>query len=159
MTKFKSSESYWHRKWKEYYRDCHDADLEVRIGSHMCDVLLPDGQIVEIQRKPLPYQQIIDREYEYQDRLQWLYCADFFLNRITGLSKEAFHPYGEMYGEYRLPVNQRFRFSGKLSSIVYHKQPVWIEFRNYFYRLYTWCYEDTFYGKFKQEIYAYEKYL
>jgi len=143
---YKVNETDWHSGWKEYYQLHHGAQLEVRIGSHICDVLLPDGRIIEIQRKPLSVNQIWDREMEYQDRLTWLYCSKFFLNRVTGVERD---------GDWNLAVNSRFRFRGKIPTIVYHNAPVWVEHLFTFYRLYVWHYNGKYYGKFKEAVRAY----
>ena len=139
--KFKSTETLWHKRWKTYYQTLHGAQLEVRIGSHVCDALLPNGQIIEVQRKPLPYGQLVARELEYQSRLTWLYSSEFVLNRIDRK---------DWVDLIDLPIDERFRFVGKISSIVYHKEPVWVEHDNIFYRLWIWEYEGCFYGKFKE---------
>jgi hypothetical protein len=144
--KFKSTETIWHRRCKEYFRDERGAQLEVRIGNHVCDALLPDGTIVEAQRKPLPLKHIIAREHEYQGRLQWIYASFFFLNRIN-LDLE------DEWG--LLALNVRFRFRGKIPSIVHHAEPVWIEHRCSFYRLFTWEYQGRYYGKLKERISKY----
>ena len=146
MTNFKSNETDWHAGWKDYYRRFHNAQLEVRIGLHVCDVLLPDGRIVEIQRKPLPLQDIESREWEYQDRIQWLYSSEFLMHRITGWRTDEYEITD------KLPIDRRFKFVGKVHSIVHHKEPVWVEYDSYFYRLFTWNYAGSYYGKFKQMI-------
>ncbi len=150
-TKFKTTESEWHRQWKLYYLEEHSAQLEVQIGSHICDVLLPNGQIMEIQRKPLPRHEIEAREVEYQDRLNWVYDSKFFLNRIVDHQNEKFSDQDFAL----LPIDYRFRFVGKTNSIVFHREPVWIEFKSCFYRLITWQFNGRFYGKFKERIDSY----
>ena len=144
-TKFKSSETLWHRNCKKYFRDERGAELEVRIGDHVCDALLPDGTIIEIQRKPLPLSQIRARELEYQGRLQWVYCSTFFLNRIDLILGD----------EWGLALDVRFRFCGKTPSIVHHTEPVWIEHGPFFYRLFTWEHDGRYYGKLKERISKY----
>ena len=146
--KVKTSESDWHKRWKLYYLQHHDAQLEVQIGSHVCDVLLPNGQIMEIQRKPLARHQIQDRELEYQDRLNWVYSSEFFLNRIVNQQGVKFSDEEYML----LPIDYRFRFIGKTNSIVFHSEPVWIEHKYSFYRLMTWQFNGRYYGKFKERI-------
>ena len=149
--KVKTSESDWHKRWKLYYLRHHGAQLEVQIGSHVCDVLLPNGQIMEIQRKPLTRHQIEARELEYQDRLNWVYDSQFFLNRIVDQRNEKFSNEDFHF----LPLDYRFKFIGKTNSIVFHREPVWIEHKMSFYRLITWQFNGRYYGKFKERIDTY----
>ena len=65
-------ESEWHLSWKRWFRDDRDARLEVGMGPHRADVVLPSGQVVELQSNYLSADEIAERESFYGDML-WLY--------------------------------------------------------------------------------------
>jgi hypothetical protein len=66
-------ETDWHRQWKLYFAANHAARIEVPIGAHRADVLLPSGRIIELQSRYQSADLIAEREAFYGPALTWLY--------------------------------------------------------------------------------------
>lgn len=99
-------ESDWHIDWKLAYRDRLGAAVEVPMGPHRADVVLPDGRVVELQSNYLSAKKIADREAFYGDML-WIYQADRWVRRVH---------FGGRGG---------FWWKHGAKSMVAHKRPVW----------------------------------
>jgi hypothetical protein len=68
-------ESQWHLDWKRYFEIAKGARVEVSMGPHRADVVLPSGLVIELQSSYLSAEKIWDREAFYGAELQWIYRA------------------------------------------------------------------------------------
>jgi hypothetical protein len=69
-------ESAWHIGWKRWFEDNRDAKTEVIMGAHRADVVLPTGEVVELQTSYLSTDEIAERERHY-GHMRWVYRCDW----------------------------------------------------------------------------------
>jgi competence protein CoiA len=67
-------ETQWHRRWKAYFEE-RGAQVEVVMGPHRADVVMPSGLIIELQHDYLSTFDIAEREQFYGSHLAWIYRA------------------------------------------------------------------------------------
>ena len=71
-------ESEWHREWKSRFpADWREfIHIDERTGEkHIADVKTPFGLVVEFQRSPIDYEELVSREAFYQDMV-WVVDGD-----------------------------------------------------------------------------------
>ena len=98
-------ESQWHLTWKQWFLDHRDANVEVVLGRHRADVVLPSGKVVELQADYLNADQIADRESYYGRNMMWLYRCHW---------RERLH-----FGR------KGFWWKWGSKSMARHRRPVW----------------------------------
>lgn len=98
-------ESQWHIDWKRWYETHKGARIEVPMGPHRADVVLPSGTIIELQSHYLSAVTIAERERFYGPKLQWLYRAHW-MQRVH-------------FGE------RGFWWKQGSKAMTTHDQPVW----------------------------------
>lgn len=74
--KYGEGETEWHMEWKQFFLD-HGCDIEVKIGNHRADAVLPDGTVVEFQHSSISPEEIAEREAEYK-KLIWVFDLSRF---------------------------------------------------------------------------------
>ena len=67
-------ESEWHLAWKSYF-EAAGGRIEVVMGAHRADVVMPSGLIVEMQNSYLNVEDIAEREAFYGAHMAWIYHA------------------------------------------------------------------------------------
>lgn len=104
-------EGEWHLAWKDRLASA-GARIEVlqRKGDecHIADVVLPSGQVLELAGTYHPANVIAARETFYGKRMNWLYRAEDFIERVEFHAPE--------------PDRQLFRFKQAPRSMVAHKR-------------------------------------
>lgn len=98
-------ESQWHIDWKKWFELHRGARIEVPMGAHRADVVLPDGNIIELQSGYLSVIDILNREAFYGPGLSWLY-------RVHWMQRLHFGKKG-------------FWWKQGAKSMTEHRQPVW----------------------------------
>lgn len=97
-------ESQWHIQWKRYFEIAKGADVEVSMGPHRADVVLPNGAIIELQSGYLSTEKIRDRESFYGPPLSWVYRAHW-MDRVHLTRKGLWWKNGsKSMTEHRRPV-------------------------------------------------------
>jgi len=76
-----AEESAWHLRWK-LALEARGAQIEVPMGPHRADAVLPDGRIVELQHSQLSPGAIAEREAFYGEQLVWLWDAERWMDRL-----------------------------------------------------------------------------
>ena len=83
-------ESEWHREWKRWFRDACGANIEVPMGEHRADVVLPNGAIIELQHRYQNVEQIQARESFYGRQMAWIYHCTWW-DRVKPTASVRFH--------------------------------------------------------------------
>lgn len=76
---WKEGESEWHLSWKALVPPDY---CEVIVGEHRADILIPAGQVVELQHSPMPAEEAWIRENFWGERLIWLFDARPFIGHL-----------------------------------------------------------------------------
>ena len=104
-------ETAWHLDWKARM---HDAGAEVEVirrrgdQTHIADVVLPSGRVLELAGTYHPADVIEARERFYGPTMRWLYNAEGFVDRIEFLTRD--------------PDDKVFRFKQPPQSMVGHRR-------------------------------------
>lgn len=97
-------ETNWHLGWKRHLRDNFEAKVEVVMAPHRADVVLPTGEVIELQSSYLSVEEIAAREAFYGN-MRWLY-------RCTWRKRLQFGRKG-------------FWWKHGSKSMTHHQRPVW----------------------------------
>lgn len=102
-------ETYWHRRWKEYYPiNCR----EVIINNKRADIKTDNGLVIELQNSSISSQEIQLREQTYKNMV-WIINGEHFDDNFDIREKEGYYT---------------FRWKWPRKTWSYANSPVYIDF-------------------------------
>jgi hypothetical protein len=117
----------WHRGWKLWLMESRGASIEVVIGEHRADAVMPNGEVVELQHSAIDPATIREREAFYK-RMLWLYDAKQWWSRLEYWTEpRADYPdwWPQSWRRRDKSRQQFFSWKSPKLSMLTHQSPVW----------------------------------